>query len=147
MCSSDLAPKDWDAALAMDVLGISEIPFGLLDGNTQGYATGRSIAISPIAALPHKTRFHEIAHVVLGHTAEASMQDCDTTPRDIREVEAESVAYLCCATLDLPGLAESRGYIQAWLAGNQIADKTAQRIFGAADKILRAGRAKEPVAE
>jgi hypothetical protein len=73
------------------------------------------------------------------------MSDSETTPRDIREVEAESVAYICCSILGLPGLHESRGYIQHWLAGNEIGDKTAQRIFGTAEKILKAGRAVEPV--
>jgi hypothetical protein len=69
------------------------------------------------------------------------MHDSETTPRDIREVEAESVAYILCSVLDLPGLTESRGYIQGWLAGGEISDKSAQRIFGAADKILKAGKA------
>jgi hypothetical protein len=41
--------------------------------------------------------------------------------------------------LNLPGLIESRGYIQNWLDGSEISDKSAQRIFGAADKILKAG--------
>jgi hypothetical protein len=41
--------------------------------------------------------------------------------------------------LGLPGLIESRGYIQSWLSGSEITDKSAQRIFGAADKILKAG--------
>ena len=122
-------------------MNITEIRFDLADGNCQGYAKERSIAVSPIAALPHKTRFHELAHVVLGHTSENVMQDDERTPRDIREVEAESVAYICCSVLDLPGLVESRGYIQAWLAGNEVTDKSAQRIFGAAEKILKAGKA------
>ena len=72
------------------------------------------------------------------------MQDDERTPRDIREVEAESVAYICCAILGLPGLNECRGYIQAWLSDASITDKSAQRIFGAAERILKAGR---PVAE
>jgi hypothetical protein len=78
--------------------------------------------------------------VVLGHTAEQAFHDDERTPRDIREVEAESVAYICCTMLGLPGLAECRGYIQSWLNGASITDKTAQRIFGAAEKILKAGR-------
>ena len=41
--------------------------------------------------------------------------------------------------LGLLGLAESRGYIQNWLQGQSIPEKSAQRIFGAADKILKAG--------
>jgi hypothetical protein len=67
------------------------------------------------------------------------MSDSESTPRDIREVEAESVAYILCSLLELPGLTESRGYIQSWLSGAEISDKSAQRIFSAADKILKAG--------
>lgn len=130
----------WDKAKALEALGITETVFTMADGNCQGYATGKSIAVNPVAAFPHKTRFHELAHVVLGHTAEATLQDDERTPRDIREVEAESVAYICCSVLDLPGLNESRGYIQSWLAGQEISDKAAQRIFGAAEKILKAGK-------
>ena len=131
---------DWNADLALQALNVTQVAFAHTDGNCQGYAVGRNIAINPVAVLPHKTRFHELAHVVLGHTAEGTMQDDERTPRDIREVEAESVAYICCAMLGLPGLHECRGYIQSWLSGNEIHDKTAQRIFGAAERILKAGR-------
>lgn len=130
---------NWDAARALEALEIEAIPFEYLNGNAQGFARARQIAINPMAALPHKTRFHELAHVVLGHTAEATMNDDEKTPPDLREVEAESVAFICCTTLGLLGLDESRGYIQAWLQGNEIPARSAARIFGAADKILKAG--------
>ena len=42
--------------------------------------------------------------------------DSEFTPRNLEECEAESVALLCCAALDLPGVDEARGYIQRWLA-------------------------------
>jgi antirestriction protein ArdC len=129
----------WDAAKALAALEIEEIPYAMADGNCQGYAKGSEIAINPVAALPHKTRFHEIAHVVLGHTKEHAMQDGEHTPRDVREVEAESVAYLCISLLGLPGQEESRGYIQHWLGSDKIEDKSAQKIFSAANKILKAG--------
>lgn len=129
----------WCKIKALETLQITEIRFDSPNGNSQGYAIGKNIAINPVAALPHKTRFHELAHVVLGHTVEQAMHDNDLTPRDIREVEAESVAYILCSLLDLPGLTESRGYIQSWLSGAEISDKSAQRIFSAADKILKAG--------
>lgn len=131
----------WDKAKALEALGITEIGFGMADGNCQGYATGTSIAINPVAQFPHKTRFHELAHVVLGHTKEGQLQDDERTPRDIREVEAESVAYILCSLLGLPGQDESRGYIQSWLGEQQVNDKQAQRIFTAANKILEAGKA------
>jgi hypothetical protein len=40
--------------------------FEFMDGNVQGYAVKRRIAVNPLAEYPHKTRFHEMAHVVLG---------------------------------------------------------------------------------
>jgi len=130
----------WNADKALEALEVTLEPFTLLDGNCQGYAMRRSIAINPLAMFPHKTRFHEIAHVMLGHTGEGTLADGANTPRNLREVEAEAVAYICCTMLDLPGLAESRGYVQSWLGeGKDIPEKSAQKIFTVADKILKAG--------
>ena len=133
----------WNEARALEQLAISRIDFTATDGNVQGFARGRAVAVSPVAALPHKTLFHELAHVVLGHTAEGTLEDDEQTPRSLREVEAESVALLCCAALELPGLTYARGYIQHWHASGQpIPEKSAARIFKAADAILRAGQAE-----
>lgn len=137
---NEVAIPAWDKAAALAKLDVTEVAFEHGDGNCQGYASGRTIAINPVAVLPHKTRFHELAHVVLGHTTDEVMADSEVTPRDIREVEAEGVAYILCSLLDLPGLHESRGYIQNWLAGAEVSDKSAQRIFSAANKILEAGK-------
>jgi antirestriction protein ArdC len=132
----------WDATRAIAALNVTEVPFDAVDGNVLGYASGRTIAVSPINALPHKTRFHELAHAVLGHTAEGEQHDGERTPRNLRECEAEAVALLCCAALDLPGAEFSRGYIQSWWgAGNPIPERSAQRILKAADQILKAGAA------
>lgn len=129
----------WDKAQALAALGITEAKFGEVDGNVQGYAKGREVAISPIAALPIKTLFHELAHVELGHTAESDFNDSERTPRNLREAEAEAVALLLCESLQLEGAEFCRGYIQNWLKGDVIPEKSAQKIFGAADRILRAG--------
>ncbi len=137
------ASEAWDGALALEQLGIVEVPFAMLDGNCQGYAQQRTIAVSPIAELPHKTRFHELAHVVLGHTTETALTDDDSTPRSLREVEAEAVALVCLEVLGLDGAAHCRGYIQHWNASRgsePIPERSAQRIFKAADTIIRAGR-------
>lgn len=56
-------PPTWDKARALATLSISEIPFDELSGNIQGFARKRGIAISPIAVMPHKTLFHEVAHL------------------------------------------------------------------------------------
>jgi hypothetical protein len=130
----------WDRVKALETLHITDVPFDAIDGNVQGFARGREIAISPLNPLPHKTTFHELAHVLLGHTAEGEQSDGEITPRNLRECEAEAVALLCCDALDLPGVEHSRGYIQAWWgSGNPIPERSAQRILKAADAILKAG--------
>jgi antirestriction protein ArdC len=140
---------DWSAAVAMESLGITEVPFHHLDGNCQGFARGTTVAVSPVAYNPDRTRVHEMAHVVLGHTAEStSLVDGDErTPRDLREVEAESTAYLVISVLGLPGQEHSRGYLQHWLhavprdaGAKPIPDPSVHKIFRAADQILKAGR-------
>jgi antirestriction protein ArdC len=133
---------DLDAALQS--LDISRIPFDEINGNVQGFAHLREIAVSPIAALPHKTTLHEIAHVVLGHTSSQKLVDLEHMDRNIREVEAESVALICCESLVLPGAEAARGYIQHWLQGEkEIPNQSAARIFSAAQTILRAGSSNE----
>jgi antirestriction protein ArdC len=144
---ADVPPADvpgWEASRALAAFDVVETPFDAIDGNLMGYAKGREISISPVNPLPHKTRFHELAHVLLGHTAEAAQADTDATPRSLKEAEAEGVALLCCEALGLPGADCCRGYIQHWLAGNPIPERSAQRIFRVADQIIRAGR---PAAE
>jgi hypothetical protein len=132
----------WNSNKALSALNIQRNEFTALDGNCQGYASKRSIAINPVAQLPHKTLFHEIAHVILGHTSEAEFSDTDRTPKSLREVEAEAVALLCCEALNLEGSEFCRGYIQEWLRqGGEgvIPEKSAQKILRAADQVLKAG--------
>ena len=68
------------------------------------------------------------------------------TNQEVDVRRAESVALLCCESLGLEGADYCRGYIQNWF--NQgvgfdagvIPEKSAQKIFRAADQIIRAGR-------
>ena len=103
---------EWNEQTALEALRIERVPFEDLDGNTQGYALrGQKIAVSPIAENPSRTLFHELGHQLLGHCDEADLTDTEMTPRDIREMEAEAVALLCCESLGLPGAESSRGYV------------------------------------
>jgi len=136
----------WDRARALRTLSIEEIAFEHLHGGVQGYARARQIAINPLAQIPAKTTFHELAHIELGHTSEA-VHDSESLPRSLKEAEAESVALLCLESLGMDGAEYCRGYIQSWLAGADIPERSAQRIFAAADKILKAGIASEGGAE
>jgi hypothetical protein len=148
---ADITPEPlptWSRTDALTRLQVDEVPFSHMDGNCQGFARGRTVAVSPVAALPYKTLFHEVAHVLLGHTAEVEQTDGERTPRSLREVEAEAVAMLVCAALELPGLEYSRGYIQSWNTNGQaIPERSAARIFKTADQILRAGTTKIDAAD
>jgi antirestriction protein ArdC len=133
--------ETWETGRALTQLKIEEVPFDALDGNCLGFARARSIAVNPVNPMPHKTRFHELAHVLLGHTVEGTQSDSEITPRSLRECEAEAVSLLCCAALELPGIDQCRGYIQMWWgAGNPIPEDSARRILKTADQILQAGR-------
>ncbi len=133
----------WDKDRALSALNITQVEFQHTDGNALGYARRRSIAISPLAPLPHKTFFHELAHIELGHTLESEFHDSEQTPRNLREVEAEAVALLLCESLELSGAEFCRGYIRSWLRGDVIPEKSCMRIFGTTDRILKSGRVRE----
>jgi N-terminal domain of anti-restriction factor ArdC len=127
----------WDRARALAALSVEEIPFEMMNGNCQGYAKGRQIAINTLAQMPAKTTLHELAHVILEHTS--AVHDSEALPRNLKEVEAEAVALMCLESLGMDGAEYCRGYIQNWLAGADIPERSAQHIFAAADKILKAG--------
>ena len=130
----------FDLETALHALNVARVEFDEINGNIQGFAKQREIAVNPLAGLPHKTTFHEIAHVVLGHTTTERLVDSEHTAAHLREVEAESVALICCETLGLHGAEFCRGYIQHWLKGeNEIPNHNAARIFAAATSILKAG--------
>jgi hypothetical protein len=118
---------EWDFDTALQQLGIRLVPFDALSGNLQGYSRNRNIAINPIAINPPKTRFHEIGHVVLGHTTAEGLAEYQRH-RGIFEFQAEATAT------------RSRGYVQDWLKGERPPDKAIREVFVATDQILKAGR-------
>ena len=136
---------EFDKAKLLTGLGISEILFSKQKSlNSQGYANPNrnEIAINPIAKYPIKTILHEIAHCLLHKRNEGSLTIHGIEiPRDLREVEAESTAYLVGCFLDLfdeQCKYYSRGYIQNWILTSEIPERSVQRIFGAVDKIIKA---------
>jgi hypothetical protein len=134
----------WNLEMALAALEIEQEPFAHLDGNTQGYSYDHKLAINPVAVHPMKTMFHELAHIVLGHTTDTEHTEHDK--RGIKEFQAEAVAYLLANELELVewDASESRAYIQTWLSGtgsnDDITDSQIRSIFGAVNKILKAGR-------
>jgi antirestriction factor ArdC-like protein len=141
----DLPPVEtpgWDLATALEKLGISEVLFNSTDGNLQGWSKGLEFGINLLAANRNKTVFHELGHIILGHTLPHHFEEYQTH-RGIMEFQAESVAYLAMHELDLldeDAASESRGYIQWWLKSEHPPDRAIQQVFTATDRILRAGR-------
>jgi len=143
---------NWDLDLALKQLDITKVAFKHLDGNTQGYSIDRKFAINPVAVHPWKTVFHEIAHIVLGHTTKENLSEYQTH-RGIHEFQAEAVAYLIANEVELLdwNAAESRAYIQNWLSQtgdeDKVQDKHIRQVFAAVNKILKAGRPSRKQAE
>ena len=136
-----VAMPEWDQDKALKALEIALLPFEGLNGNCMGYASTEGIALNPMNPNKHKTLFHELAHVLLGHTKEGTLHDSSSTPKELKEAEAEAVAMVLCETLELPGTESSRAYIQGWYGvGHEIPEKSARKIFSAANKILKAGQ-------
>jgi hypothetical protein len=82
----------FDIDTALCALNITRTPFEELNGNIQGFAHDREIAVNPLAGLAHKTTFHEIAHIVLGHTTSERFVDSEQTARHICLVVARGAA-------------------------------------------------------
>lgn len=132
---------EWEIGNALWNLEVEPIEYAMTDGNCMGYATERKFAINPLGKHQNATTFHELAHIVLGHTEEGTIEDTkDRTPRTVREMEAEATAMLVLDALGEKDHAESRGYIQTWYKDNEINEDSARHIFSAAHKILEAGR-------
>lgn len=134
--------KAWQYYTALNKLGITEIDFTMTNGNIQGYATGKQLAINPVATDKTATQLHEIAHIVLGHTNKENQSEY-TTHRGIKEMQAETVAYILQNELYLAepsALSESRAYIQGWLKDTTVPDIAIKEILRAVDKIIKAGK-------
>jgi hypothetical protein len=77
-----------------------------------------------------KTTAHELAHVLLHGPA------CHLD-RGTREIEAESVAYLVCASAGLDASGYSFGYVATWAGGDpEAVSSTAARVLAAARGVI-----------
>jgi hypothetical protein len=135
-------PQRWSKPTALARLGIQEVYFDRVNGNLQGWSRGLDFAINPMSVHPNKTLFHELGHIILGHTLPHHYKEYQSH-RGIMEFQAEATAYLLMNELELMDeetAAHSRGYIRHWLGEEQPPDQAIRQVFTAADRILRAGR-------
>jgi antirestriction protein ArdC len=141
---------EFDVEKALEILEIEQVKYTKASGNCQGYARDRQVSVNPLAKHPEKTLFHEMAHVLLGHTREEERSDVESLTYADGEVEAEGVAFIVSEALGIGAGEESRGYIQHWMEGHttitnggSVDERSAQVMFGVANKILQAGRGKK----
>lgn len=136
----------WNMDQALTTLEVRQVPYSSLNGNSQGYSMGRDFAINPVAVNPLRTTFHELGHIVLGHT-EGERRTEYATHRGLMEFQAEATAYLTTNELGVQtdeDRAHSRGYIQGWLRDERPPEASIREVFSATDRILKAGRQVAP---
>ena len=118
--------------------GIKLVKYESVKGNTQGYANTeeKTIAINPLAEHPEKTILHEVAHIALEHGSKRK-----DVIKELKEVEAESVAYIVGSIikLDEKTLSSARAYIQNWLGEHELPEKNVKKILTVANDIIKAG--------
>lgn len=101
------------------------IAFEKIEGSASGYfhTAEKRIAIREGLSQEQtiKTTVHEIAHAIL-HCENGEEAD---TVRHIKEVQAESVAYVVCNALGFDTSEYSFGYVAGWAEGRDAKDLTA----------------------
>jgi hypothetical protein len=95
-----------------------------------------------------KTLAHEIGHALLHDPELVSTRELT---REVKELEAESVAYITCRALGLETGEYSFGYVVGWAGGGEEALKgikaSTSRIQRAAASMLKNIEESEPVVE
>jgi len=117
-----------------DVSGKFDFPVkvahGLADGSTDGHKiklSHRGNKAQMIACY-----FHELSHILLDHAKDRGKN----LSRQVRELEAEATSYLVCSCLGIDNQG-AKSYIGGWNGSEEKIDKSALKILGTAEKILR----------
>lgn len=133
-----IKPLNFDFEPLYKKYGIKIVKYESVKGNTQGYANTieKTIAINPLAKNPEKTIIHEIAHIALEHGTKRK-----DVPKDLKEVEAETVSYIIGSIIKLDEtiLSSCRAYIQGWLGENELPEKNVKKILSIANDMIKAG--------
>ena len=91
----------FDVDRALCALNITRTPFDEINGNIQGFASGREIAVHPLAALPHKTTEELPDLVHSSGTSRESLRHRGFVAKSRRYLAAVLTSYgakyiLCC---------------------------------------------------
>lgn len=148
------APEGVFASLSEFAEGIGftvERPASLASGANGDtvHATGLiRVAASNEEAQQVKTLAHEIGHALLHDPGVAANRELS---RELKELEAESVAYIICRGIGMETGEYSFGYVAGWAGGGEEALRgikaSTSRIQRAAAAVLGAFEEREPAAE
>jgi hypothetical protein len=106
-----------------------------LPGETQGLAVGRMIQLSSMAGI--KTAFHELAHVLLGHSERIWLSTRQ------KETEAEAIAYVVARHFGIEELASPNylalhGSTSEYISRSlEVVQKTAHALIGGIENCLQ----------
>jgi hypothetical protein len=149
-----LAPEGVFAKLTEFAQGIGfrvERPQSLDSGanGDTSHSEGRIRVVSSNSeAQQAKTLAHEIGHALLHDPGIEATKDLE---RGLKELEAESAAYVICAALGMDTSDYSFGYVAGWAGGAPEATQgikaSTGRIQKAATAVLKAFEVEEPVVE
>lgn len=106
-----------------------KVSSGLADGSTDGKiirVSNRSNEAQMVA-----TYFHELSHILMHYE-----NDRPNLSQQLRELEAEATSFLVCSCLGIDN-AGAASYIGGWHGTEDKIDKSALKIIGTAEKILK----------
>lgn len=117
-----------------DVSGKFDYPLkvneSLADGSTDGKRI--NVAKRPDQAQMVAAYFHELAHILLDHAKDRGAG----LSRSVKELEAEATSYLICSCVGIENDGAKK-YIGHWKGTAEKIDKSAMKILGTAEKILK----------
>ena len=102
----------------------------LADGSTDGKRI--NVAKRTDQAQMVAAYFHELAHILLDHAKDRGAG----LSRSVKELEAEATSYLVCACVGIDNKGAKK-YIGHWKGTAEKIDKSALKILGIAEKILK----------
>ena len=117
-----------------DVSSKFDYPVNVSNGLGDGSTDGKKINISNRGngAQMVATYFHELSHILLDHAKDRGA----SLSRQVKELEAEATSYLVCSCLGIDNEG-AKSYIGHWNGTEEKIDRSALKILGTAEKILR----------
>ncbi len=136
-----------DFMKALEKFSPVSIEFKKVKGSALGYyqMTDKNIVIEKDLSevMKCKTGIHELTHALL-HDRDNGLEKASLPMRDVKEIEAESVAYVVCQYYGINSSEYSFGYIAGWASDKNLEElKASMETIRQASQIIIAGIDRE----